>query len=32
MGNILLELVDKSVISSVNQNFPTGDVYPFTVF
>ena len=32
MGNILLELVDKSVISNVNQNFPTGDVHPFTVF
>ena len=32
MGNILLELADKSVISSVNQNYPTGDVHPFTVF
>lgn len=32
MGNILLELVNKSVISNVNQNLPTGDVYPFTAF
>lgn len=32
MGNILLQLVNKSVISNVNQNLPTGDVYPFIVF